>query len=286
MRRRLLLSLGLAAAACTLAGCGGSSDPLGAVLSAARSTLSQNAQLTLTLRGAAVLGGAPAAVVAKGAFAFPAGLGYEAVQVPAARGRAPGTSYLVFRPAEVDVDPPVHTALPRGRLWIAAAFPRSGAPDPRWPGLAEGLEGLSPQLLVEEIAWGATAASSLGQRVIDHVPSTEYAVSVDLERALAAASGPAAGAMRPAIREELAALRTGRSSPSLRIAVWVDGPGRIARLQATVPGSGLGTVSMSLSGFGVGIPASLPAAAQTVAVGSLSPPAGMPPAGWVLTGGH
>ncbi|MEO9176795.1 MAG: hypothetical protein ABI317_14880, partial [Gaiellales bacterium] len=145
-------------------------------------------------------------------------------------------------------------------------------------------ESVNPQLLLEEIATGAVAATSSGQRVINHLPFTEYAVSVDLARALVAARD---GALRTAIRQELAALRAGRGTHSgslVRIVAGVDGAGRITELQASLPGSKLGTVQIALLKFGSTIPLSLPLASETVDVGSLRRSHGSATARWVFTG--
>ncbi len=73
--------------------------------------------------------------------------------------------------------------------------------------------------------------------------------------------------MRAAIGEELAALRASRpGAVSVQVRVWVDGPGQIARLEGTLPGSGLGTISITLSQFGAKIGRSLPLASQVVAL--------------------
>ena len=288
MRRQLVLSIVVAVlVAVFIGGCGGSGDPLRAVLGAARSTLSQSAESDLTLHRARLFGGAPSAVVGRAEFAFRSGLGYEALDVPVRGQRAAGTAYLDFLPTKVYVDPVVRSALPAGRIWLSATFAGPGSVGARFPLLAEVLEGLNPQLLLEEIVWGAAAASALGERVIAHVPFTEYIVSIDLKRALAAARGPLAGAMRSAVRDELSALLAGhgaRGSSSVRVEVWVDGPGRVARLQASLPGSKLGTVLMVLSNYGVTIPVSLPLESQVVDIASLSRVTGADAASWVFTG--
>jgi hypothetical protein len=143
---------------------------------------------------------------------------------------------------------------------------------------------MNPQLLLEEIATGAVAASSSGQRVVDHVPLTEYVVSVDLVRALAAAE---TGALRTAMQQELSALRAGRgthASSLVRIVARVDGAGRLAQLQASLPGSKLGRVQIALWKFGSTIPLSLPLASETVDIASLGRPHGTATPRWVLTG--
>ena len=134
--------------------------------------------------------GPPARSSVEAQFSFPKGLGYEALQVPALGRRAAGTAYLVFLPQQLWIKPVVNRALPEGHLWISATFTDSRSAGSTTPSLALALESMNPQLLLEEIATGAVAASSSGHRVIDHVPFTEYVVSVDLARALAAAGTP------------------------------------------------------------------------------------------------
>jgi hypothetical protein len=268
----------------TLAGCGGSANPLHTVRSAATNTLSLTAQSTLTLTGARLFGGTPGTILGRAQYSFPKGLGYAALQVPALGRRAPGTAYLVFLPQQLWSKPAVNRALPEGHLWISATFADTRPAGPRPPSLALALETMNPQLLLEEIATGAVAASSSGQRVINHLPFTEYVVSVDLARALAAAE---AGALRTAIRQELAALRADRGTHAgslVRIVAGVDGAGRITQLQASLPGSKLGTVQIALLKFGSTIPLSLPLPSETVDIASLRRSHGSATAGWVFTG--
>ena len=144
---------------------------------------------------------------------------------------------------------------------------------------------MNPQLLLEEIATGAVAASSSGHRVVDHVPFTEYVVSVDLARALAASA--ATGALRAAMQQELSALRAGRGTHAgsrVRIVARVDGAGRVGELQASLPGSKLGTVQIALRTFGSTIPLSLPLPSETVDIASLRRAHGAATARWVFTG--
>ncbi len=271
----------------TLAGCGGSADPLASVLRAARNTLSQGAEMDLTLRGATLFGPRSGPIFGRELVAFPSGEGYEAVQLPQEGQRPTGAAHLIFLPSEVYVAPLLRSALPNGRFWFSTTLTRSGPLARRLPTLAESLEGLNPQLLLDEIIWGAVGASSSGQRVLAHVPVAEYSASVDLQRALSGASGPAAAAMRSAISEELAALGAtgaGRAPASLRMSVWVDGARHIVELQATVPGSGLGVVLMGLRNFGVTFPSSLPGASQVVDLASLPRTAGIVSVASVFSG--
>jgi hypothetical protein len=278
------LAFSIVAALCALvalAGCGGSANPLHTVRDAATSSLKLTAQSTLSLEDARLFGGTPGTIVGRGEFAFPKGLGYEAIQVPALGTRATGPAYLVFLPTRLWSKPVVSSALPKGHLWISARFTGSG---PTTPSLALALESVNPQLLLDEISTGAVAASSSGQRVVNHVPFSEYVVSVDLTRALAAAR---TGALRIAIQQQLAALRAGRgahASTRVRIEVGIDGAGHLAQLQTSVPGSKLGTVQIGLWKFGSTVPLSLPLASETVDIASLPPSHGITLERRVLTG--
>jgi hypothetical protein len=268
-----------------LTGCGGSSNPLQRVRSAATNTLTLTAQSTLTSSGARLFGGTPGTILGRAQYSFPHGLGYEAIQVPALGRRAAGTAYLVFLPQELWSKPVVSGALPKGRLWISATFSDSRSLGPRPPSLALALESLNPQLLLEEIATGAVSASTSGHRVVNHLPYTEYAVSVDLTRALAATTE--AGAIRTAIRQELSALRAGRGTHAgslVQIVAGVDGSGRITQLRASLPGSKLGTVQIALLRFGSTIPLSLPLPSETVDIASLRDSHKAATARWVFTG--
>jgi hypothetical protein len=284
--RQLPVSILTAALALVaLAGCGSSANPLHAVRTAATNTLSLSAQSTLTLTGARLFGGNPGTILGRGEFAFPKGLGYEALKVPARRRRPSGTAYLVFLPMRLWIRPVANTALPTGDLWISAKFTDPRSAGSTTPSLALALESLNPQLLLELIATGAVAASSSGHPVVDHVPFTEYVVSVDLVRALAAAHQ--SGALRTAMQQALSALHAGRGTNAgslVRIVVRVDGAGRLAQMQARVPGSKLGTVRIALARFDSTIPLSLPLKSQTADIGSLRRSHGAATASWVFTG--
>jgi hypothetical protein len=283
-RQRPLSILAVLCALVALAGCGGSSNPLHAVRTAATNTLALTTQSTLTLKGAELFGGTPGTILGRAQYSFPKGLGYEALQVPALGRRASGTAYLVFLPRRLWSKPVVNSGLPEGHLWITAAFTGSRSANSTTRSFALALESMNPQLLLEEIATGAIAASSSGHGVTNHVPFTEYVVTVDLVRALAASE---TGALRAAMQQELSALRTGRGAHAasrVRIVARVDGAGRITELQASLPGSKLGAVQIALRTFGSTIPLSLPLASETVDIASLRRSDGVATARRALTG--
>lgn len=259
-------------AAFALGGCGVGSNPEQAVVSAAKTTLSQPLLSTITLSGAGAFAAPRAQLVAQGASVFATGLGYAAIDLAAVAGAKPGIEYLVLLPRTVYLSPvaPAAARLPPGKTWVSLPFGGPRSVQAAYPRLAEQLEGLDAELLLDEVAWGAAAASHVGEPVIDHLPLSEYLVTVNLSRAEAAAAGASAGAMRAAIDEELGALRASLpGAVSVRVRVWVDGPGHIARLEGVLPGSGLGTISIALSQFGAKIARSLPLASQVVSLARL-----------------
>jgi len=262
------LAVVLAVAAVALCGCGTSPDPLHEVIGAAKKTLAlSSVSYYVTLDGPRAFGPSIDVPGGRAAYDLRAGLGYEALTVQR-RNADKRTLYLDFLPAAVYVAPwPTPTGLlPAGKIWIAVAFagPAAQANGP----LAPQLVGLAPELPLEEIAWGARAASHVGTRVVRHVPMEEYRVSVDLAKALSAAKRAGRVAVAAAIASELRADRSGR----LSIAVWVTGAGHIARIDAEVPGSGLGTVSLSFSSFHARFNRNLPRRAQAVPLASITEP--------------
>jgi hypothetical protein len=269
-RRQLLVSIVAACLLLTaLAGCGGSADPLPAVRRAATNTLGLTAQSTLTLTGSQLFG-KTAEIVGRGEFSFPRGLGYGALQLPAQRQRSAGTAYLVFLPTNLWIRPVSRAGLPEGDLWLSAKLTNLRSAGSTMRSLALVAEGMNPQLLLEEIATGAVAATSSGHRVVDHVPFAEYAVTIDLARALEQTRKT--GAIRIAMQQQLAALRAMRGpsgSSRVRIVARIDGAERLAQLQFSLPGSKLGTVKIGLWKFGSAIPLSLPLASETVDLASL-----------------
>jgi hypothetical protein len=256
MRLATLVAV-LAVVCCS--GCGASGDPLHAVQSAASETLKQNAFATVTLDGQSVFAGTHAQVVGKAASVFPQGIAYEAIDLPAAGSTPAQRWFLTFEPRRVYLARVPALRLPAGKSWVAVGAPPPPL-DPRETAFVAQAQGVNPQLYLDEIVWGATAAAKTGSSVIAHVPYTEYAVTVDLARAHERASGT----MRVAIEQQL------RARPRLRIAVMVDGPGHVARLQVAPPGAGLGTVTMTLSGFGAPIKTTLPVPSSVADLGALS----------------
>jgi hypothetical protein len=240
----------LALAAPALGGCGASGHPLREVTGAAGKTLAVRwARYELGLERPQLFTAPIAVQGGRAAHDFQTGLDYAFLQL---RLRAGSYQTLFFdlQPSMllVSPSPPAAGTLPAGKVWISAPLTRP---------LAAQAEGLAPVLALDEVVWGARSVSSLGARVVEGVPMQEYRVSVHLARALSAARRARRTAIAAAIEQELAASQSGQVS----IAVWISGPGYVGKIEAAVPGSGLGTVSFWFLSYtrpytGVGPPAS------------------------------
>lgn len=269
-RPALLATLG---AVLALAGCGSSSDSMQTVDTAAKLTLSKNALATVSLDGATAFGGVRPLVLGRAASLFPSDLAFEAIDLATGRPGVSNRWYLTYQPERIYLSrrPPLGAPLPAGKTWLAVTADGTQPLGAREKAFVAQAEGLNPQLPLDEIVWGGVSASQPKTVVIAHVPYSRYTVSVDLTKALAKATGTA----RVAIQQQLAA---SPGSKVVQIAVMVDGAGHLSWMRTVQPGTGLGTVTVTLSSFGVEVKPSLPPANITAELGSLS----LPRSPWAL----
>jgi hypothetical protein len=264
MKKSVSALIVAAAVAVMLCGCGTSGTPLHKVNGAVNKTLAVTwARYEFALKGQHLF---PSPIVAQGgraAYDFRTGLGYEFLQLQllhhssqALFGDLTPTTFLLA-PSPVPAG-----VLPAGKAWISVPLTR---PDSERV-MAAQAEGLAPMLLLDEVAWGARAASSEGTDVLKSVPMDKYRVSVDLVAALSAARKERRVAEAAAIEQELRADHSRRVS----IGVWVNGPGYVGKIESTVPGSGLGTVSLLFSSYSKPYTGTVPPASQIVPLASLT----------------
>jgi hypothetical protein len=262
----------LAAVALGCSACGATGSPLARVDAAATQTLTQPAGFNLALGGATAFGPTRRPLFALGDADFPIGTIYEALDLRSVPGRLPYMMFFLFQPNRVLLQPSPASArlLPAGKFWIAVGAGGTGPAPRRSRRLVAQLEALTPELALREIAWGAQAASSVGEQVVDHVPTAEYTATVDLAKAAAAAGRAHSPVLAAAIAGQVAALRAqGGNGSTLDVHLWVDGPGYVEQLQLVPPGAGLGTTTFSLSGFGRRIQPSLVAPPLVVGLNEL-----------------
>jgi hypothetical protein len=258
----LLRVTAVVSAVLLLTACGSSSDPAVAVQSAASKTMSDTAVWILTWTDNATFGRASTPVGERGASIFPRSIAYGALDLSGLAGSRGGTAYLLFLPTKVYLSPASisRVSLPGGKRIVSASLDARTAK--AFPQLVVQLQVLNPQFLLNQILWGGVGTTKKGSVVLNHVPLTRYAVSVDLKRAAANATGPTAVPAQLAFAAERAAL--GSSTSEIRTTVWVNGAGQIARLQTPSPGSGLGRINVSFSGYGAKLTPSLPKASDAV----------------------
>jgi hypothetical protein len=264
MKRSAGVWIVVAVAAAALGGCGTSADPFRQATGAATKTLAVRwARYELALERPRLFASPIATLGGRAAYDFRTGLDYEFLQLKLRAGSyqtlffdlEPTTFLLAPSPAPAG-------ALPAGKVWISV--PLAGPGSDR--AITAQAEGLAPVLLLDEVAWGARSASSLGARVVENVPMDEYRVSVDLAKALSAARSARHDGIAAAIEQELNASAFGRVS----ILVWVGGPGYVGKIESAVPGSGLGTVSFWFLSYTKPYTGTVPPGSQIVSLASLA----------------
>jgi hypothetical protein len=287
---RSALSLLAGVAALALAGCGtsaGNTAPLQQAVDAAAKTLAlPGVSYNLTMRGSTIFGSLPEPVRGRAAQDLSAAFGYEVLALPETGGRPAQKLYLDFLRVAFLVlpSPPPAGALPDGVSWISVPLKgRSASMDKT---LAAQIEGLTPGLALAEVSWGARTASHIGTRVINHLPTEEYRVSIDLARALAAARKSGRATLAAAIEHEQASRR---ASPAAQrdpsVMLWVNGPGYVARVYSVPAGSGLGATDFSFTDFTVKIPRTIPPPSETVPLSSLTGSEAVPRSLWAVATG-
>jgi hypothetical protein len=255
----------LAVSALALSACGSASDPAGTAVGAAHKTAALSwVRYQIQFTRSHLFPPAIGVTGARGAFDFRTGLNYAFIGV---RRRSGGPENVFVdssaKAFAVAPSPAPAGLLPPGKSWISAPFPGRQGAGP----LAAQVEGLGPLLALDEIKWGAQTGSSLGTRAVGHVPMSEYEVTVDLAKARSAALAHGDGAVAAAIDRELRASRSGR----VKLDVWVNGPGYIAKIYGPVPGSRLGTTSLTFSSYTEPYGGSFPPPSEITSLASLNP---------------
>jgi hypothetical protein len=215
------------------------------VLKAARSTLSQGGAWNASVADARPIGSGAPTIVGRGAFVPQPQIAYLGIEPWRASHAAGGKSFLVFQPSRVYLLPAA-ASLPAGKKWLAVTASTGKLPD-RIARFVLQAEGLNPQLFLREITAGATAAVHRADVVVGHTPMSEYSVTIDLARTERGSA--LTKAERIAVEAEEASL--GSAKPVVQAMVAVDAMGRLARIEAKLPGSGYGISSLHFTDFRV-----------------------------------
>jgi hypothetical protein len=279
--RRRLATAALTAAALLACACGGagerpaaaatpgpafgpaSPEALAAVRSAVAATLAGTATVTIALTGSTVFDRNRSKASATGAFDFRAMRG--AISLTPAGSRV--TEPVVFTPSAVYIRPPAaNELLPKGKTWIVDSFTDTPAVTANFPQFVAQVESVNPGLILSELAWGATAAAAaVSQGAAGGPAPPAYDVTVDLRQALAGAGGPAAIPFAVVIETE------GVTATTMHVSAWLAASGGLARVELRPPGTGLGTVGVTLNGPAGPVSAGPPPASQAVELAALAP---------------
>lgn len=238
-----------------------SAAALTAVQGAAAGAMSRTARIALTLAGGTLFGATASQVDGTGAYDFSALRGALSFAPSGSRTSEP----VVFTPTAVYVRPVSGSPLPAGKSWTVADFSDPEALTSNFPKLIPQAESVNPALTVGQLLWGATAAAPAGHEMVGGQDAARYVVTVDLNRAADAVTGPARIPFARALATEAVA------AASVPVTVWILASGRLARVQVAPPGIGVGTVTTTLSAFGATVKAAPPPSAQVVDILQLGP---------------
>jgi hypothetical protein len=272
-----------------LAGCGsaGSASPsaaavpsasspatpqaLAAVSRAVADTSSLTGSFDLTFSNVPIASRSSAPRDASGAVDFKGPSGTIQLDLPAGSG---GAERMVFLPDTVFIKPPSSSPpLQAGRPWIFANFADIAKYKVNFPPYIVQTESVNPAFVVYELAWGAVSAAPVGKTALGGQQADAYVVTVDLNRALAHVSGPAADVFGRALTSEISAFGTTAppTTPTMGVEVWIDGTGRLIGARNSPPGAGIGTLTLSVTRFGTPVHADKPPRSKVVDIAAMIP---------------
>jgi hypothetical protein len=246
-----------------------SAQALSNVRQAASRTLAQSATFSMTLTGATVFGAA-SSVNATGSFDFRDFRGVTSVAPP----NGVPEKRAIYGAAAVYTRPGTGTSLPPGKSWIVSHFSDAAELGRNFPQFVGQVESLNPGLTVTELAVGSTSAVATGSETVDGLKAARYDVTVDLRQALAGAAAPAQLPYSLALESgiaQLAGASRSPASPLVAMRVWVTPDARLLRVDYTPPTTGIGAVTMTLSGYGTTVLSDPPPADQVVDLAVVTP---------------
>ena len=275
----------IATCACASAGSGSSGPPSSAPTASAPPTpqalaaVTQAAARTLALTSSVDLSfSRPSSNVpsttpksASGTVDFRSPAGAIRIDLP---GRYGGIEKMVFLPGTVFIEPPSsNLPLQAGKPWIFANFADIAKYKVNFPPYIVQTESINPAFTLSELAWGLTAAAPVGPSTFRGQQAAGYSVTVDVNRALSHATGPAGDVFAHALSSEISASGGGGSTAPVTLAaeVWVDGSGRLVGVRVTPPGAGVGTLTLALGPFGVSMHTDVPPRAKVVDIAAMIP---------------
>jgi len=244
-----------------------SPQALAAVAQATARTTALTADFAMTFQRSSGSTASQLPLDAHGAVDFTGPSSTIRIDLPKASG---GTERMVFLPGTVFFRPPPSSPpLQPGRPWIFANFADIAKYKVNFPPYIVQTESINPAFTVSEVAWGATAAAPAGTATLDGSTDRVYVVTVDLQKALAGATGANGAVFALTLASEIAA--SGSTSPTVTARVWVDGQGRLVGVRTVPVGAGIGTLTLALDRFGAPVQAAKPARATVVDLAAIIP---------------
>ena len=253
----------------TTTGLSAASPEVRAVVQAAADTGRLTETVALDLTPGRLLGKSQPSISGRGTYDL------SAIQGKVELRESTGTEQVVFIPQALYVrEPPPATgasALPAGKSWISAGLNEKPGPGSPIPQFVNQVEAVNAALLLDEIAWGTVKAVPEGTAQLGAATTHRYAVTVDLRKAANGAPASKATTFSQSVGYQISALSPRSGDAKTHVTVWIDDQGHVARLQSTPPGSGVGSVSITLSHYGARVRAPVPPSSKVVDIANLSP---------------
>ncbi len=246
-------------------------QPAAVVLAATTRTLALRAAFTMAFAHSTPTVGSSTPRGALGLADFSRPSGTITLELP---GGPSDREEMIFLPGTIFIRPPASSRpLQPGRPWIFANFADIAKYKVAFPPYIVQTEFVNPALVLSELAWGTTTATSNGTAAFEGSLCRHYRATVNLSRALADATGPAAAVFTQTITSEITASGGSVLGPAvlLHIDTWVDASGRVVGARVTPPGAGIGTVTLALDHFGSSVVADKPPRAKVVDIAAMIP---------------
>ncbi len=185
-----------------------------------------------------------------------------------------GAERMVFLPGTVFIKPPPSTPpLRAGKPWIFANFADIAKYRVNFPPYIVQTESVNPAFVLYELSWGAVSAAPLGKTALGGQHADAYVVTVNLDQALSRSTGPAGDDFARALASEVSSFgnAAATSHPTTNVEVWVDSASRLVGARSSPPGAGIGTLTLTVTKFGVPVHVDKPPRSTVVDIAAMIP---------------
>ena len=246
----------------------GSTGALGALTRAAVVTGQSSARVGIELVPRQVFGKGQPTIKGSGGFNLATGQGHIQLR------ETTGIESIEFVTKALYVREPPSTrgqSLPAGKTWISAGLTESPAPGSSIPLFVDQVESVNAGFVLDEVMWGAVGAKLVGAGSPTGSGAAQYSVTVDLRRAAANATGAIAPAFSQAVGYQISSLSQGSGGQAtMNVRAWVSDSGRVVKLLSSPPGSGVGSIGVTFSGFGSTVRVTAPQTSACVDIAALT----------------